>query len=559
MGPSRHRERERERAMTVINTNTSALRAQNGGAVAESALAKAMERLSTGKRINSAKDDAAGLAISQRMTSNIRGMAVAIRNSNDGISMAQTAEGALGEVTNILQRIRELTVQSANGTFSAGDRSSLQAETDQLVAEINNIAKTANFNGLKLLDGSVTNLKLQTGVNAGDSVGITMANVSSNSLGLTSGGAPGQITTGRVGAVSGLAVGDVTFNGVNALGSVPTADTAEALAAAINENSDKTGVKATASNNVTSAKITAESFAVGDITIGGVSVGAAASVEELVSNINRNDFGVTATLNADKTITLSNTDGAAIVVGGTAAGGFTAGTYQGFVSLQSSDGSDIKVVGTNTTPATAIADVQTMGLNEAADGVSFAGGAVSGSVLAADALVINGVEIGASATASAADKAAAINALSDNTGVAATVSGTSIVLTSTDGSGIRVEGAGAADIGFVAQGGSAYMTSSLDISSQEAAVAALGVLDEAIDSVASSRGDLGALQNRLESTVSNLTTTSTNLTEARSRIEDADFSAESTALARAQVLSQAATAMLAQANQTQQNVLSLLR
>jgi len=545
--------------MTVINTNISALRAQSGSAAAESSLSKAMERLSTGKRINSAKDDAAGLAISQRMTANIRGMAVAIRNANDGISMAQTAEGALGEVTNILQRVRELTVQSANGTFSAGNRASLQAETDQLLAEINNIAKTANFNGLKLLDGSIKDLKLQTGVNAGDSVGISMANVSTNSLGLTSGGAPGQVTTGRVGAVTGLAVGDVTFNGVAALGSVPTAATAEALAAAINENSDKHGVKATASNNVTSGKITAETFAVGDITIGGVAVGAAASVEELVANINRNDFGVTATLNADKTITLSNTTGKAITVGGTAAGGFTAGTYQGFVSLQSSDGSDIKIVGTDSTAATAIADVQTMGLNVASDGVSFMGGAVSAAALAADALVINGVNIGASATASAADKAAAINAQTDNTGVKATVSGTSIVLTSNDGSGIRVEGAGAAAIGFVAQGGSAYMTSTLDISSQEAAVAALGILDTAIDSIAQSRGDLGALQNRLESTVSNLSTTSTNLSEARSRIEDADFSAESTNLARAQVLSQAATAMLAQANQTQQNVLSLLR
>jgi len=178
--------------MTVINTNISALRAQSGSAAAESSLSKSMERLSTGKRINSAKDDAAGLAISQRMTANIRGMAVAIRNANDGISMAQTAEGALGEVTNILQRVRELTVQSANGTFSAGNRASLQAETDQLLAEINNIAKTANFNGLKLLDGSIKDLKLQTGVNAGDSVGISMANVSTNSLGLTSGGAPGR-------------------------------------------------------------------------------------------------------------------------------------------------------------------------------------------------------------------------------------------------------------------------------------------------------------------------------------------------------------------------------
>ncbi|MBW7946812.1 MAG: flagellin protein FlaA, partial [Sphingomonadaceae bacterium] len=263
----------------------------------------------------------------------------------------------------------------------------------------------------------------------------------------------------------------------------------------------------------------------------------------------------------DKTITLSNTTGKAIQVGGTAAGGFTAGTYQGFVSLQSSDGSDIKIVGTDAVVANQVADVQTMGLNVNKDGVSFQGAVENTTALTAGALVINGVEIGASATGTAADKITAINAQTGNTGVQAVAGdvANSIKLISVDGSGVRVEGTGAAAIGFVAQGGSAYMTSTLDISSQEAAVAALTVLDKAIDSIVSSRGDLGALQNRLESTVSNLSTTSTNLTEARSRIEDADFSAESTNLARAQVLSQAATAMLAQANQTQQNVLSLLR
>lgn len=556
--------------MTVINTNISALRAQSGANAAQSSLSQAMERLSTGKRINSAKDDAAGLAISQRMTSNIRGMAVAIRNANDGISMAQTAEGALGEVTNILQRIRELTVQSSNGTLGDADRSSLQAEATQLIGEVNNIAKTANFNGLKLLDGSIKDLKLQTGVNAGETVGISMADVSSNALGLTSGGAPGQITTGRVGALSSIAANAVLFNGVNAIetafGAGVTADTANKLAEAVNANSAKTGVTATASNNVTSAKITAETFAVGDITIGGVAVGAAGSLDELVQNINRNDFGVTATLNADKTITLSNTTGKEITVGGTAAGGFTAGTYQGYVSLQSKDGSDIKVTATDldadgTVEDSEIANVQKFGLNISGDGVGFSGVDVNGTALAADALQINGVKIGASVDGTVAEKVAAINLKTDATGVKATANGDKIVLTSTDGSGIRVEGSAAAltATGLSAQGGSANMTKTLDISTQQAASAALGVLDKALNTVASNRGDLGALQNRLESTVSNLTTTSTNLTEARSRIEDADFSAESTALARSQVLSQAATAMLAQANQSQQNVLSLLR
>ncbi len=499
--------------MTVINTNISALKAQSGAMAASKSLSQAMERLSTGKRINSAKDDAAGLAISQRMTSNIRGMAVAIRNSNDGISMAQTAEGALGEVTNILQRVRELTVQSSNGTLGDDDRASLQAEASQLVAEVNNIAKTANFNGLKLLDGSITDLKLQTGVNSGETVGISMADVSTNALGLTSGGAPGQVTTGRVGALSSIAAGAVAFNGVAALdtafGAGVTSDTAEKLATAINANSAKTGVTATASNNVTSAKITADTFAVGDVTIGGVAVGAASSVEELVSNINRNDFGVTATLNADKTMTLSNTTGKEIQVGGTAAGGFTAGTYQGYVSLQSKDGSDIKVTVADADAGgdldnTEIGAAQAFGLNYSADGVSFMGQDVGAAALAANGLQINGVNIGASVDATTAEKVNAINAKTGETGVLATA-GTGadaarIILTSSDGSDIRIEGTSAAltASGLSAQGGSANMSKTLDISTQQAAQSALGVLDKALNTVASNRGDLGALQNRLE-------------------------------------------------------------
>jgi flagellin len=553
--------------MTVINTNISALRAQAGARMADKSLSETMERLSTGRRINSARDDAAGLAIAQRMTANIRGMAVAMRNANDGISMAQTAEGALGEVSNLLQRIRELAVQASNGTLAAADRNSLQLETNQLLEEINNVSKTTNFNGLKLLDGSAVGIKLQTGVNNGEAVSISMANVSTNSLGLTSGGQDGQLVSGRVGTLSSIAKDAVTFNGSAALaadfGAGVTADTAEKLAAAINDNSDKTGVTATASNNVTSAKITAESFAVGDITIGGKNVGAAASVEELVSNINNNDFGVTATLNADKTITLSNTTGKEITVGGTAAGGFTAGTYQGFVSLQNADSSDIKVGLKEATPGTPtnaeIANAQAFGLNLSNDGVTFTGSDVSGTALAAGGLVVNGVEIGASASASAADKAAAINTKTTETGVKATVSGSRLVLTSTDGSDVRLEGSQLSDIGFSAQGGTERFTSTLDISSQEAAASALKLLDGAIETVVQSRGDLGAVQNRLETTISNLSNVSTNLTSARSRIEDADFAAETTKLARSQILSQAATAMLAQANQSQQTVLSLLQ
>ena len=278
--------------MSVINTNLSAIKASNASTMASKALGTAMERLSTGKRINSAKDDAAGLAIASRMTSQVRGLSAAIRNSNDGISLAQTAEGAMSDVSNMLQRMRELAVQSANGTNSDSDRTAIQAEVTQLVAQIGDVSSRTSFNGTKLLDGSASSLALQTGTNATETVTVAIGSMAATALG-------GTATADKISAVS--------------------------------------------------------------------------------------------------------------------------------------------------------------------------------------------------------------------------------------------------------------------MATQAGAVAALANIDLAIETVNSSRAGLGAVQNRLEATVSNLTSSVTNLTEARSRIEDADFSAETTQLAKAQILNQAATAMLAQANQSQQGVLSLVR
>jgi flagellin len=276
--------------MTYIGTNVAAIRSQNGINKATMGLNTAMERLSTGKRINSAKDDAAGLAISSRMTSQVRGLSAAMRNANDGISLAQTAEGAMGEIGNMLQRMRELAVQSANGTLSASDRTAIQSEVIELSAQIGDIANRTTFNGTKLIDGTATALTLQTGMNAAETVTLAIASTDADDLG-----------------TAGLKISAVTM------------------------------------------------------------------------------------------------------------------------------------------------------------------------------------------------------------------------------------------------------------ATQAGAVASLAAIDAAIDTVNTNRAGLGAVQNRLEATVSNLTSTVTNLTEARSRIEDADFSAETTQLAKSQILNQAATAMLAQANQSQQGVLSLLR
>jgi flagellin len=653
--------------VTVINTNIAALRAQAGSNAASAMTATAMERLSTGKRINSAKDDAAGLAIASRMTSTTRGLAVAVRNANDGISLAQTAEGALGQVTNMLQRMKELAVQSANGTLSDTDRGSLQNELSQLVSEVDNIAKTTNFNGINLLDGSTKAINLQTGTNASDQVSIKTVDTSADALGLNGYKVDGQVTTGRVAqtGLTTLAVGDIQLNGKNAFATVPAANTAAGLATAINTNTANTGVSATAYNTLTSSTISSSGVTTGQLTINTVAV-TGTTAKELVDHINRDVAGVTAKLNSDGTFSLSNDTGSDIVVGGTSAGaaGLSSGTFGGFVALSSADGSDIKITrGTAGTQA----DFTAVGLNEMSDGRTISGGAAgTGALTATDDVKINGTLVGASSDASAASKAAAINAVKDQTGVSASaktavtaqidaskitatddivINGASVTMSNADGvtgmslsdlvlninaagisgvvasaddkgnlvltsdggnditikdgsaaglvlsastdggaaqtsftaaktfsgrislksdagADIKVEGSSTslAKVGFANQGGSSdFVAGSLSIATQASASGAMVVIDKALDKISQSRGDLGAIQNRLEVTVNNLTTTSTNLQDARSRIEDADFSAETTNLAKSQILSQAATAMLAQANQSSQNVLSLLR
>jgi len=420
--------------MTVINSNINALKAQSSLLVNQRTLDTAMTRLSTGLRINSAKDDAAGLAISQKMTSTIRGLAVAIRNANDGISLAQTAESALGEVTNMLQRMRELSVQSANGTMSGTNRTALQAEFTQLVNEIDNVAKTTNFNGINLLDGSAVGLTMQVGAREGDTVAMTIGAMSSKSLGLQGFRIEGQLTTGRVGSfASAVAADDVLLNGVAASASAisGSTDTASILASAINSNVGNHRIKAEAFNAVSGAAPTSNVFAAGEISINGRTVGAAASVEELVQNINRDVNGITAVLNSDGTIALSNDTGKEIIVDTSSAtvnnakAGFTAGIYQGYVTLKNMDGGEVAVTAKNPangflTGAGTLADVQTFGLNETQDGSSFSGKKVStGALSVLDDVRINGVKVGTTSSASAASKAEAINAIFDQTGVGA--------------------------------------------------------------------------------------------------------------------------------------------
>jgi flagellin len=385
--------------MTTINTNVMSMTAQRNLGTTSSSLATSMQRLSSGLRVNSAKDDAAGLAISERMNAQVRGLNVAARNANDGISLAQTAEGALGKVGDMLQRMRELAVQSANASNNTSDRTALQAEVKQLSSEIDRVAKTTSFNGTKLLDGSFANATFQVGANAGEGIAIDSI-VSANSATL------GNTTLTSTAAVAG------------------TAGAAIATGVLFVENAAGT-----------------------DIDLGPIAV---------------------ATTVAQR-------------------------------SQQVADAINAKSSDTG--------------------------------VFAKTVLDTNGVVTG-------------FTTFSDRAIVAGTFTGFS---------------AATGDVAAAAFTTGASQLNDISVSSFGASQEALKVIDSAINAINSSRADLGALQSRFENAVANIQITGENISAARGRIVDADFAKETSNLSRAQILQQAGTAMVAQANQAQQGVLSLLR
>jgi flagellin len=453
--------------MAVINTNINALAAQGSLSNVQKKQQTAMERLSTGLRINSAADDAAGLAITNRMTSQIRGYAVAIRNSNDGISMAQTTEGALGNIGDMLQRMRELAVQSANGSNSAENRQAIQAEVSQLKDQINNIAKQTNFNDIKLLDGSAGNIVLQTGVNQNETMKMKFDSAQTKDLGLNT---PAALTS--VGGISATALseGDLIINGVTVAPTFAKYDTLSsgsnnsssiAKATAINLVSDKTNVVASVNVNTvygnTAVMTTTANSSTGTVTINGVttssfSLGTSGSTsvarQATVQAINQisAQTGVTAIDNGDDYhgVSLVAADGRNIIVG-SYGGSMTAeitglgatGTYVGTYSLQSTSGGSISIsskIGGTLANSGLIAG--TFDGNTATTVTRARAGATSSAfqALTGDALQINGVTVGAavatddlatySTTAgtkvsSAIATAAAINKVTSLTGVTA--------------------------------------------------------------------------------------------------------------------------------------------
>jgi len=570
---------------SVVNTNVMSINAQRQLGKSQATQNEAMERLSSGLRINSAKDDAAGPAISTGFQSQITGINQAVRNANDGVSMTQTAEGSMDEMTNILQRMRELSVQSANDTNSSSNRAAIQEEVDQLHSELDRIAETTEYNGTKLLDGSAGETTLQIGANSGQTLSFSIESVTTNDLGLNGNLNKEDVNGGRV--TSGdVAASSIDINGVS-IGAVETSkdfgNAAANMANVINEKTAETGVTASAYNVVQGDAIDSAGAVPSGITSGmtikvgdgaATTLGATSSMDNLVDTINRDITGVTASLGDQGELLLTNDTGAEITVAGTTAGsGMTSitGAQEGYIALASADGSSISL--NDHDDPTSATNASKFGFTVAngADSVmnsSFAADATNG-ITAADGIQINGVDLVATTAVDLATTVTAINALTEETGVTATANGTAgIQFSTSDGSAVEVTSnattqaardTALALVGFGEEmGGKSIDSLGTNVSTMAGAMSSIDKIDEALSKISDSRAGLGAIQNRLASTISNLENVSQNLSASNSRIQDADFASETSKMSKAQILQQAGTSMLSQANASAQSVLSLL-
>lgn len=492
----------------VINTNIGSLTAQRNLNTSQGSLQTALQRLSSGLRLNSAKDDAAGLAISERLTTQIRGLDQARRNANDGISLAQTAEGALAQTGDILQRIRELAVQSANSTNSATDRKALNDEVNQLIQEVDRVSSTTTFNGLKVLDGTYQGQQFQVGANANETIGVSIQGASSNDLknntiALESGTANTGLGTAAAGAAAVPAANGVAAQTLTIAGgagsstvSVAASDQASTIAASINAVVASTGVAAKAVTTATVQSLSASGTVSFTINGGGTATAISAQVTTtdltaLTTAINdvTGKTGVSAQISADKaSVTLKQADGKDITI----------------LDFTNSAAGTVAVVGSSSVATTA---------------ATLTSGSTDSTRIAGEVTLDS--SLGFTAVSSA--------------GTTAIAGGTTVTAST------------------------AAKLSSVDISTITGANNALDILDASLAQVSGIRAKLGAIQNRFENTIQNLQTTSENLSASRSRIRDADFAAETAALTRAQILQQAGTAVLAQANAIPNNVLTLLR
>ncbi len=627
----------------IINTNIPSLTAQRNLNSSQNDVATSLQRLSSGLRINSAKDDAAGLAISERFTTQIRGLNQAIRNANDGISLAQTAEGALGEVSSNLQRIRELAVQSANATNSDSDRAALNQEVQQRLAEIDRVASQTSFNGRNVLDGSFGSALFQVGANVGETIGLNLSTsirtadvgavATATSVDLDTLIAEGttavtgsaatytfdatnligdystvpavagtdtvDFSTGTVNAADEVVVNGVTFTFADSAGA-STVDSATDVTVNVDFGGGAT------QQDAVDAFVAAFSLAVTDAgsagtgtalsglsatnaggtsltaTIADTAAGLAATVGRTVTatdaTVTQDVTGSDADTSANNTFTVTDPESNVLTVtldsnitsagdlitaiqGQTGYGAATftvaAGTGSEVVFTDASNaagsfaigGADATLVTDELVASDAgvadVAGVPATSLTLAANELTFQFGdadplAVEAGTYSDVQSFVNAVNVALAGNASAS--------LDDNN-----------VLTITSGEDIAVAGAQAGTVFTATSATAAGSLDDVSVLTAADANSTIQRIDSALTSAADLRSTFGAIQNRLESTISNLSTTTENLSASRSRILDADFAAETAALARAQILQQAGISVLAQANAQPQNVLALLQ
>ncbi|MBA1278318.1 MULTISPECIES: flagellin [Pseudomonadaceae] len=484
----------------TVNTNIASLNTQRNLQSSSNALSTSMQRLSTGSRINSAKDDAAGLQISNRLTSQINGLGVAVKNANDGISLAQTAEGAMQQSTNLLQRMRDLSLQSANGSNSTTERQALNQEVGQLKEELDRIANTTTFGGRKLLDGDFSNVKFQVGSQANETIGFSIASTAAAKL--------GNNEYGTKGSVAGTVVTAAT-NGTDAV-----------LAAANFKISDSKGATG-------AIAYTAESTSK-DIA-GAINTATAAA-----------GVGVTAEVKNDVKI-----------------GGFDSTFNGGTVSL-TLNGESVTVDNFNANDLTAMKNQ----INSSNAGVTAEFAANSDGTLDKTSIVLKGsddisfsiAEADATHTYDVGINGAASSAVNSN---ANRIAVGEVKLSGVES--FSFSGASTEILSAATGSSTVNSVSKVDISTVDGAQSAIDVIDAALKSIDTQRADLGAVQNRFDNTIANLTNISENVSAARGRIQDTDFAAETANLSKNQILQQAGTAILAQAKQLPQAVLSLLQ
>jgi len=500
----------------TVNTNIASLTAQRNLTGSQDMLSTSLERLSSGLRINSAKDDAAGLSISSRFEAQIRGLNQGIRNANDGISLTQTAEGALSEVSGNLQRIRELAVQSANATNSSADRATLQAEVTALVSEIDRVATQTTFNNIKLLDGSFNAQSFQVGANAGETVTIaSIVNARSASLGGESltldGTALSAVEAGTASAVPASTMATDVFTVSTASGgtsgniSVAGGEAANEIAALINgaAATSGNGVTATATNTAYISNVSADGEV--SFTLGSDDLANSGGTAVITANVTSSDYSALVTnINANYSSTGILAEEVVMSAGDIG------------VKLTQVDGKDITML-TMTNDATAGAETLSLGKSSTT---------ASNSTIT-EAAVTDSARVYGDVTLTSSKGVITLGS------VDASLSSTTTSTTSS--------------------------LADLSIASSSTASAALATIDAALDSINSGRGALGAVQNRFESVVASQQVASENLSASKSRIEDADFAAETAQLTKAQILQQSGIAMLAQANSLPQNVLALLQ